>query len=315
MVFVAREMERRGFTLPLLIGGATTSRQHTAVKIAPEYSEPVVHVLDASRAVDVVSSLLSAEQAGVRREPTAQRSRRFASSTRRGAQKPLLPYEQARAPTGCRSTGTSTSIASPCVHRAQVPGRCAARGYREVHRLDVLLLRVGAEGTLPGDPRSSGVRRRGARAVRARAGAAGRASSTSSLLRRAASYGFWPANTDGDDIVVYADETRATRARALPDAAAAGSRLPTAGRIDRWPTSSRRARAASPDYLGMFAVTAGLGADELVRRFEQRSRRLQRDHGQGARRSAGGSICRVPARAGAAGLGLRRRASCCRTTI
>ena len=62
MVFVAREMERRGFTIPLLIGGATTSRQHTAVKIAPERSQPVVHVADASRAVDVVSSLLSDTQ-------------------------------------------------------------------------------------------------------------------------------------------------------------------------------------------------------------------------------------------------------------
>jgi 5-methyltetrahydrofolate--homocysteine methyltransferase len=61
MVHVAREMERQGFKLPLLIGGATTSRAHTAVKIAPHYSEPVVHVLDASRAVPVTTSLLSDE--------------------------------------------------------------------------------------------------------------------------------------------------------------------------------------------------------------------------------------------------------------
>jgi len=61
MVHVAKEMERQGFKLPLLIGGATTSRRHTAVKIAPHYSEPVVHVLDASRAVPVASSLLSDE--------------------------------------------------------------------------------------------------------------------------------------------------------------------------------------------------------------------------------------------------------------
>ena len=61
MVHVAREMERQGFKLPLLIGGATTSRAHTAVKIAPHYSEPVVHVLDASRAVPVTTSLLSEE--------------------------------------------------------------------------------------------------------------------------------------------------------------------------------------------------------------------------------------------------------------
>ena len=68
MVFVASEMQRRHMTLPLLIGGATTSPQHTAVKIAPEYSQPTVHVPDASRVVDVVASLLSdGQQAGVRR--------------------------------------------------------------------------------------------------------------------------------------------------------------------------------------------------------------------------------------------------------
>src|SRR5208337_4602506 len=61
MAHVAREMDRQGFKLPLLIGGATTSRAHTAVKIAPHYREPVVHVLDASRAVPVTSSLLSDE--------------------------------------------------------------------------------------------------------------------------------------------------------------------------------------------------------------------------------------------------------------
>src|SRR5205814_6235638 len=62
MAHVAREMEREGFTVPLLIGGATTSRAHTAVKIAPGFSQPVVHVLDASRAVPVVGSLISAQQ-------------------------------------------------------------------------------------------------------------------------------------------------------------------------------------------------------------------------------------------------------------
>src|ERR671936_1056660 len=62
MVHVAQEMERRGLRLPLLIGGATTSRQHTAVRIAPEYSRETVHVLDASRVVDVVSNLLDADR-------------------------------------------------------------------------------------------------------------------------------------------------------------------------------------------------------------------------------------------------------------
>src|SRR6185503_1114148 len=62
MVFVASEMERRGFKLPLLIGGATTSKQHTAVKVAPAYSSTTVHVLEAARAVDLVSTLLNPEQ-------------------------------------------------------------------------------------------------------------------------------------------------------------------------------------------------------------------------------------------------------------
>ena len=97
MVMVAREMERRNLELPLLIGGATTSRQHTAVKIAPEFSAPVVHVLDASRVVDVVASLISRE-----RRPAFDRSNREAQEEIREryktrSEKPLLAYPQARA--------------------------------------------------------------------------------------------------------------------------------------------------------------------------------------------------------------------------
>ena len=96
MVFVAREMERRGFTRPLLIGGATTSRQHTAVKIAPEFSEPVVHVLDASRAVEVVSRLLGGAKPMFDAENrAAQAEIREKYATRR--EKPQLTYQQARA--------------------------------------------------------------------------------------------------------------------------------------------------------------------------------------------------------------------------
>ena len=107
MAFVAHEMTRQNFTVPLLIGGATTSRQHTAVKIAPEYSGPVVHVLDASRAVDVVSNLLGSGKAGVRsRQPRRSRPR-SARSTRRGARSRCCRTSR-RVPTGCRSTGTIT---------------------------------------------------------------------------------------------------------------------------------------------------------------------------------------------------------------
>src|SRR5205814_6142140 len=97
MVFVAREMERRRFRLPLLIGGATTSKQHTAVKIAPEYGESTVHVLDASRVVDVVASLMSDDRRAAFEETNRglQETLRFQHGQRK--EKPLLPYETALA--------------------------------------------------------------------------------------------------------------------------------------------------------------------------------------------------------------------------
>jgi 5-methyltetrahydrofolate--homocysteine methyltransferase len=112
MTFVAREMERRQFTLPLLIGGATTSRQHTAVKIAPEYSQPVIHVLDASRAVDVVSSLLSdtnrpAFDAANRKDQQRIREQHGALKRR-----PLLSLAQARA-NRLRLEFSAATIATP----------------------------------------------------------------------------------------------------------------------------------------------------------------------------------------------------------
>src|SRR6202011_2513610 len=94
MVHVAREMERNGFKLPLLIGGATTSKAHTAVKIAPHYSQPIVHVLDASRAVPVVSSLISEEQ----RAPFAERNRdeqARARAVHAGSAQELIPLVKA----------------------------------------------------------------------------------------------------------------------------------------------------------------------------------------------------------------------------
>src|SRR5207342_876388 len=96
MVDVAREMERRGMDLPLLIGGATTSRQHTAVRIAPAYSEPVVHVLDASRVVGVVSALLDPERRArldVENRADQERLRDLHAEKER---KPLLPLPRAR---------------------------------------------------------------------------------------------------------------------------------------------------------------------------------------------------------------------------
>src|SRR5262249_55797996 len=97
MVFVASEMERRGFTLPLLIGGATTSKQHTAVKIAPAYSKTTVHVLDASRAVDGVSTLLNREKLGEFDAANRSTQREIRDLYSGRARRRLLSYAEARA--------------------------------------------------------------------------------------------------------------------------------------------------------------------------------------------------------------------------
>ena len=98
MVHVAREMQRTGFELPLLIGGATTSAAHTAVKVAPEYAAPVVHVLDASRVIGVVSSLLSpTARAAFAAENRAKQDRQRTEFSQRRAARPLLALAAARA--------------------------------------------------------------------------------------------------------------------------------------------------------------------------------------------------------------------------
>ncbi len=112
MVHVAREMERQGFKLPLLIGGATTSRAHTAVKIAPHYSEPVVHVLDASRAVPVTTSLLSEDGKAGLRGPASRRLRSAAQGPRR-AHASRASRLRPRASGGLRSSGVPKTCPSP----------------------------------------------------------------------------------------------------------------------------------------------------------------------------------------------------------
>ena len=161
MVNVAREMERRGLGLPLLIGGATTSKQHTAVRIAPEYSQPTVHVLDASRVVGIVSSLLDAGAHPARSTArTASCRSGCASSTRERDRKPLLALADCAGEPAPRLVRRPAGAA---VHR-RAARRADLADAPAVRRLAVLLPRLGAEGPVPGDPRAA----RGARALRRR---------------------------------------------------------------------------------------------------------------------------------------------------
>jgi len=264
MVLVAKEMERRGLKTPLLIGGATTSKQHTAVKVAPEYSGATVHVLDASRVVDVVSSLLSDRMRDnfVATERADQERLRVQYGTRR--EKPLLTLEAARA-NHLTTEWDTLDIPVPWF----VGKRFAEPALADlVPYIDWQFFFSAWElkGRFPGildDPTIGSAARElydHARDI------LGRIIKEKRITPRGV-YGFWPANAVGDDIVVYKDDARRTKLATF-------SMLRQQETIaDKRPNRSLADFVApkesmAPDYIGAFAVTAGIGADELVKEYE-----------------------------------------------
>jgi 5-methyltetrahydrofolate--homocysteine methyltransferase len=274
MVYVAREMTRRGFTTPLLIGGATTSPQHTAVKIAPEYAPPVVHVLDASRAVDVVSSLLSDTQRASYDSDNRARQEKIRTQHSALKRRPIVPYPAAL---GNREklAWAADAIAAPAftgVREIEVPlkeivpyidwtfffaawelkGRFPAILQHPQYGAAARDLYEHAKGLLD-------------RIVKEK------------LITAKGVYGFWPANADGDDVVLYQPDME-TRPRAKsPEPRAELTRFSmlrqqeevTDGRANRSLADFIAPKDSGiTDYIGAFAVTAGLGADELAARFE-----------------------------------------------
>src|SRR5687768_5643232 len=198
MVFVASEMQRRKFTLPLLIGGATTSPQHTAVKIAPEYSQPTVHVPDASRVVDVVSSLLSKEQ------------RDSFDASNRAAQ------ARSREQHAGRRDRPTLSIAQARANRLKLDhSNPATPSFTGIRKMDVAIDELvpfidwqfffaawELKGRFPkifDDPKIG----EAAKELFDHAQQLLRQIVDGKLIRARGVYGFWPANADGDDIVLW----------------------------------------------------------------------------------------------------------------
>ncbi len=262
MVHVAAEMKRRGFTVPLLIGGATTSRAHTAVKIAPAYDEPVVHVLDASRAVGVASQLLGAGKPafaeGLTAEYAALRERHAGKDEARR----LLPLAEARA-----------NAAAP--DPALVPPRPARPGRHEIAELDPRALYpyidwtpffqtwelAGRYPAILEDP----VVGEQARQLHADALAMLERVAEEGWLRPRAVYGLFPANRRGDDIVIWTDESR-TEARHVLHHLRQQNRK-AAGRPN-FCLADYVAAEGTEDWIGAFAVTAGHGMEERKRAFQ-----------------------------------------------
>jgi 5-methyltetrahydrofolate--homocysteine methyltransferase len=280
MVHVAKEMERQGFTIPLLIGGATTSKAHTAVKIAPGYSAPVVHVLDASRAAAVLGSLTSPELKPAFLQSLRADYEKLRTQHPQPKAKPSLPLEEARrrrapiqwkpgdvpkpqslglrvlssdAPPSGPHPASPITLSdllpfidwSPFFHTWELRGRYPAI----LDNPEARSLFQDAQGLL------------------------GQIIARKSLTARAV-YGFFPANAVGDDLELYTDESRTAVLatfhflRQQMDKPAGQFNHCLADYVaPRVPQPSTR-NPQLPDYLGAFAVSAGFGAEALCQQFE-----------------------------------------------
>jgi len=263
MVHVAKEMERQGFKVPLMIGGATTSRAHTAVKIAPHYSEPVVHVLDASRAVPVTTSLLSedgkaafvaehrAEYEALRKAHTALRPNLVSLQTARRRRTPIeWRFEDLAVPefTGVRVLDNFPLLKlrayidwTPFFHAWQLKGvfprifdhpEQGAQARQIFNEANALLDRIIKE----------------------------------KLISARGVYGFFRSNAVGDDVELYADDSHATvlnRFHFLRQQAERKDNQPCRSLSD----FIAPVETGLKDHIGAFAVTSGIGLKELCDGF------------------------------------------------
>jgi 5-methyltetrahydrofolate--homocysteine methyltransferase len=258
MAHVASEMQRQGFTVPLLIGGATTSKAHTSVKIAPHYGKAVVHVLDASRAVGVVSQLINpelrlgfdaknrVEQEKIRLQHAGPGVKLISLAEAR-ERRPRLEFAEISQPefTGVRALEAPLEELvplidwSPFFHTWELRGRYPAIFNHAVYGEQARKLFEEAQALL-------------AQIVKHK------------LLTARGVYGIFPANAVGDDVAVYADESRRERAATFhflrqqivkpenqPNLCLADFVAPT-----------------GPDHIGAFAVTSGLGAEAVVKQYK-----------------------------------------------
>ncbi len=266
MVHVAQEMQREGFTMPLLIGGATTSPAHTAVRIDPQYAGPVIYVKDASRAVGVCQQLVSPESrdALVSRTKTENATRREQHAGR-GTKGPQLSLAQARA---------NRIVTDWKTYRPPVPCMLGVRAFAD-YPLKELARYIDwtpffqaweLRGRFP-DILLDPVCGEQAAQLYAEAQQMLRRIVQEHWLRASGVFGLFPANSVDDDVEIYADETRS----------AVIARLHFLRQQKDLPEDKRHGALADfvaprssgvRDYIGAFAVTAGLGAEMPLRRFE-----------------------------------------------
>jgi 5-methyltetrahydrofolate--homocysteine methyltransferase len=264
MAHVAREMERQGFKLPLLIGGATTSRAHTAVKIAPFYSQPVVHVLDASRAVPVTTTLLNEEKKGAfveQHRADYEQLRRMHASPKHA----LVSLEAARAKAPVIAW-RAEDIPTPDVTGVQVLEDFPLATLRDYIDWTPFFHTWELRGVYPQILQHEKYGEQ-ARTLLTEANALLDDIIAKKLLRARGVYGLFPANAVGDDVELYTDESRKeVRARFL------FLRQQTEKKDKSEPNRSLGDFIAPKgtglaDHVGAFAVSTGFGLKELCDGF------------------------------------------------
>jgi 5-methyltetrahydrofolate--homocysteine methyltransferase len=265
MVHVAREMEREGFAIPLLIGGATTSAKHTAVKIAPGYHQTVLHVKDASRCVGVVDRLQRAElKPELDRENRAFQQREREAFARR-RQRKLVPYAEA-VKRRFAIEWQASAIPQPAFLGTRVLRDFPLGEIVPYIDWSPFFMAWELGGKYPAILKDPKVGEEAQKLFRDANALLDRIVSQK-LLHAHGVYGFFPANADGDDLVVFADERRTQERLRFPMLRQQWERE---GQTTFRSLADYLAPVSSglADYLGAFAVTAGAGAAELVKAFK-----------------------------------------------
>jgi len=269
MVHVAKEMERQGFTTPLLIGGATTSKTHTAVKIEPEYSSPVVHVLDASRSVAVVSSLLTKDEdvrsnfiLDVKEDYKRVRDMR----KNRKSRKKYVTLKQARK-NKVQIDWDAYTPPKPQFFGTKVFDDYSLEELSEFIDWTPFFTSWQLKGKFPPILEDETVGKE-AKKLYNDARSMLRRIIDENWLQAKAVIGFYPANSvDDDDLELYEDEERKsvlTKLHHLRQQREKAKRLPNSSLAD-----FIAPKGVADDYIGAFAVTAGVGIEKWVKKFEE----------------------------------------------
>ncbi|MCX6155555.1 MAG: methionine synthase [Candidatus Kapabacteria bacterium] len=264
MVHVASEMKRLGFTIPLLIGGATTSRTHTAVKIAPSYNHPVIHVLDAGKSVPVVSNILGQNKDDYVKSVKDEYSKILENYNKNLSERRILGLKESRE----NSLQTNWND-----QQINIPKNLGVKYFIDFPTDEIrkyidwtqffnaweLKGKYPAILSHPDYGEEAGKLFDEANELLEHI-------VKNKLLRANAAIGIFPANSNGDDIEIYADEQRNSVVSVIHTLRQQNFRQksPNLSLSDYIAT-----RGSKADYIGAFTLTAGLGIDELVEQFKQ----------------------------------------------